>query len=129
MTIELLRVLNWNNKTLSNVDINPEHFAELLSLLESKEITELSAKKLLNRFIPNSFPPNKEIKKISKISDRKDIEEICKKVMKENKPAVNDYKAGQAKALFFLIGKVMETTNRRADVNIVKEILMLLIKI
>jgi len=125
-TIELLRVLNWNKKSLSEVEIKPEHFAELLKLMESKEITELSAKKLLNKFIPKSFSPKKELKDISRITDRSKIEKICKEVIKKNPQAVKDYKAGEGKALSFLIGKVMESTRRRADINLVREVLVIL---
>jgi aspartyl-tRNA(Asn)/glutamyl-tRNA(Gln) amidotransferase subunit B len=128
VTIELLRILNWNKKQLSDTDIKPEHFAELLQLLENKKITELSAKKLLNRFIPKSFSPKKEIENISRITDKTEIEKICRKVIKKCWSAANDYKAGEPKALDFLIGEVMKESNRRADINIVKEILRFIIK-
>jgi len=124
VTVELLRVLNWNKKTLGEVDIKPEHFTELLNMMESKEITELSAKKLLNDFIPKSFSPKKKAENVSRITDRSELEKVCSKVLEKNKQAVSDYKNGEAKALSFIIGKVMEATNRRADLNLAREILI-----
>jgi aspartyl-tRNA(Asn)/glutamyl-tRNA(Gln) amidotransferase subunit B len=124
VTIELLRILNWNKKRLDEVDIKSEHFAELLELLDKKEITELSAKQLLNKFIPKSFSPKKEAGKISIISDSEDIEKICLGVIKKNPDAVNDYRNGEAKALNFLIGEVMKASKRRADFKTAREILI-----
>ena len=45
ITIELLRVLNWNKKQLHEVDIKAEHFVDLLRLVKEKKITELKKSK------------------------------------------------------------------------------------
>ena len=126
-TIELLRVLNYNKKELDEVDIKPEHFIELLKLVESKKITELKAKEILNKFVPQSFSPSKEAEKHSKISSESDLEKFCKEIIKETPNAVRDYKSGKKESLNFLIGKVMQKTNKRADFKVVKEILEKLI--
>ena len=128
VTIELLRVLNYAKKELDEVSIKPEHFIELLKLVESKKITELKAKEILNKFIPKSFSPAKEAEKHSKISSEKELENICKFVLQENSNAVRDYKNGKAESLHFLIGKVMEKTNKRADFKTAREILEKLMK-
>jgi len=127
-TIELLRILNYNKKTLRDVNIKAEHFAQLLELVKKKKITETAAKKILNSFIPNSFSPLKKLEKIERITDKKKIEIICKKVMEEQKKAVGDYKAGRREALHFLIGKVMSSTRGRADNEIVNEMLKKLLR-
>lgn len=128
VTIELLRILNYNHKQLHQVSIKPEHFAELLQLMHDKKITELAAKRILNRFIPCSFSPQKELKVVSRITDRAEIERLCKDVINKNKKAVSDYKSGIEKALYFLIGKVMEATQRRADSKLVREIILKLVR-
>ncbi len=123
ITEELLRILNYSKKEIDDVEIKPEHFIELLNLIENKILTELKAKEILNKFIPKSFSPKNEIKKYSKISDEKEIEEIIKKVIKENKKAVQDYKQGKKESLNFLLGQVMRYSKKRADYNISKKIL------
>jgi aspartyl-tRNA(Asn)/glutamyl-tRNA(Gln) amidotransferase subunit B len=126
--IELLRVLNWNKKQLYEVDIKPEHFAELLKLIEDKKITEAAAKKLLNEFIPASFSPREKLGAMKKITDKREIEKICKEVLKKNSKAVDDYKTGEGKAFDFLLGQVMAATHGRVDIKIAREILLGLIK-
>jgi aspartyl-tRNA(Asn)/glutamyl-tRNA(Gln) amidotransferase subunit B len=127
ITIELLRILNYNKKTLEEINIKPEHFIELLELVKNKKITELKAKQILNDFVPNSFSPKSKMQSIATIS-KEEIEKICKEVMKENPKAIQDFKAGEQKAISFLIGEVMKKSNRRADFKSVREIIIKLIK-
>ncbi len=128
VTVELLSVLNYNKKELDEVSISPEHFIELMKLLESRKITELKAKEILRKWIPKSFSPVKDAEKHSKISSSEELEEVCKKIMKENPNAVKDYKSGKKEALHFLIGKIMQATGKRADFSVVKNVLERLMK-
>ena len=115
VNIELLRVLNWNKKTLEEVDIKPEHFIELLTLVKTGKLTELKAKQILNEFVPHSFSPQSRLKENSKIEDEKEIEAICRKVIEKNAKSAEDYKQGKKEAFNFLMGEVMKESNRRAD--------------
>ena len=128
VTIELLRILNWNKKQLEDVSINPGHFSELLKMIEKKEITETAAKKLLNRFIPKSFNPKEKLKETARIEDKEELEKICVDILKNNPKAVQDFKSGEKKALDFLLGQVMAATKGRADSRIAREILLKLLK-
>jgi|ETNmetMinimDraft_2_1059921.scaffolds.fasta_scaffold00905_10 aspartyl-tRNA(Asn)/glutamyl-tRNA(Gln) amidotransferase subunit B len=128
VTEELLRILNYSKKDIDEVNIQPTHFIELLNLIENKTITELKAKEILNKFIPESFSLKQEIKKHSKISSEKEIEKIAEKVIRENKKPVQDYKEGKKEALNFLLGQVMRQSKKRADFKTSKEILKNLLK-
>ncbi len=121
ITIELLRILNYNKKSLEDedVDIKPEHMAELIRIVQSKKITVLKAKQIMNDFIPKSFSI-KEKGDIDKISDDA-IENICRQVIDENPHVVDEYKSGKAASLNFLVGQVMNKSNRRADFKVAKE--------
>jgi aspartyl-tRNA(Asn)/glutamyl-tRNA(Gln) amidotransferase subunit B len=128
VTIELLRVLNYNKKSLEEVDIKPEHFIELLNAVDKKAVTELAAKQILNEFIPKSFSPSSKLIKAAVIDDKSDLEKICQHVIKKNKQAVDDYKSGNEKSIFFLMGEVMKATQKRADSKVALEILKKLLK-
>lgn len=128
VTIELLNVLNYNKKELEDVKINPEHFIELLKLVENKKITELKAKEILRSWKEKSSSPTKEAESGSKISSTGELETACKIIIKENQNAVKDYKNGKQESLNFLIGKVMQKTNKRADFKTTREVLEKLLK-
>ncbi len=125
VTVELLRVLNYNKTSLDSpeIDIKPEHFVELLKLLQQKKITEEQAKKTLNKFVPKSFSPGNEFAGKERITDIKEIEKVVDKVIGENKKAAEDFKHGEESALNFLIGQVMKESKGRADSKITKDIL------
>jgi aspartyl-tRNA(Asn)/glutamyl-tRNA(Gln) amidotransferase subunit B len=128
VTIELLRVLNYNKKSLEEVDIKPEHFIELLNAVDKKAVTELAAKQILNEFIPKSFSPSSKLKKSSVIEGKAELEKFCKDAIKKSPQAVSDYKAGNEKSIFFLMGEVMKATQKRADSKTALEILKKLLK-
>jgi len=123
--IELLGVLNYNKKTLDDkeIKIKPKHVIELLQLVQKEKITPLKAKDILRKFIPKSFSPLTEAKSVEKISDEKKLIKIIKEILKKEKKSVEDYKKGNKQVFNFLIGKVMQATNKQADFQIVRKIL------
>lgn len=128
ITIELLNVLNYNKKELEETEIHPEHFIELLNLIEKGKITELKAKDILRSWKEKSISPTKEAEKGKIISSENELEKVCKEIIKENKNAVEDYKSGKKESLNFLIGKVMQKTSKRADYKTAKNVLEKLLK-
>lgn len=123
VTVELLRVLNYNKTTLDQVNISPEHFGELLKLVKEGKITELKAKQVLNQFVPKSFSPASELKSSGKITNIKDLGKIIEQVLKKNEKAASDFKNGEKNALNFLMGEVMRESQKRADYQLALEIL------
>ena len=65
---------------------------------------------------------------VKAVTDTKQIERFCKEAIKENQKAVEDYKAGEKKALQFLIGMVMKKTKGQADPTLVNKIFSDLLK-
>ncbi|MDD5193271.1 MAG: Asp-tRNA(Asn)/Glu-tRNA(Gln) amidotransferase subunit GatB [Candidatus Nanoarchaeia archaeon] len=123
ITVEWLGVLNHNKLTTDQVDMNPEHFIELLDLLQKNKITPLKAKDILRKFIPKSFSPKQEAEESQMITDESEIEKIVDEVINHNKKSVDDYRQGEQKAINFLIGQVMQKTNKRADFQTIKRLL------
>jgi aspartyl-tRNA(Asn)/glutamyl-tRNA(Gln) amidotransferase subunit B len=114
-------MLNYNKTNLAQVNINPEHMIQLIKLLEQKEITELNAKDILRSWKSGS----KAVKtsSISKIDDLGKIAEIIDQVISENEKAVADFKSGNKQSINFLIGQVMNKSNKRADFQTAKDLL------
>ena len=121
VTVELLGTLNHHKKSMTDVNIKPEHFIQLLKLIESKKLTELKAKDILRSWIPKSKPIN--IKQFQVISRSDEINKIVDQVISKNQKAVADFKSGQQQALNFLIGQVMNLSQRRANYQTAKALL------
>ena len=122
ITVEWFSVLNFNKKTMDDVTINPEHIIELLELLKKNIITTLKAKDILRKFIPKSFSPKKEAEKSGKI-DELVLKKIVKSVLEKNKKTAEDYKNGEKNAFNFLMGQVMNATDKRADYQVARSLL------
>jgi len=125
VTIELLRILNHEGKTLddTDVDIKPAHLAELISLVDKKEITVLKAKQIMNDFVPRSFSVKERLgAEIGKIGEE-ETKKFVEQAILENKKVWDEYKGGKKESLNFLIGCVMKLSNRRADFAKVREIM------
>ena len=120
ITEELLSVLNYNKKELEEMDIKPEHLVKLLRLVEDKTITELKAQEILRKFVVKSFSPKADDYKTISLNE---IEKLCREIISENEKAVEDYRKGNQNALNFLIGKVMQKSDKRADYKTTEEIL------
>jgi aspartyl-tRNA(Asn)/glutamyl-tRNA(Gln) amidotransferase subunit B len=128
ITTELLRVLNYNKKSLEDpeVDIKPEHLAELIKGVEDNKITVLKGKQIMNDFVPKSFSLSEHKGEISNI-DAAAIENLAKQVIEENGHVVEEYVGGKEASLNFLIGQVMRLSERRADFRVAGDTLKRLI--
>jgi aspartyl-tRNA(Asn)/glutamyl-tRNA(Gln) amidotransferase subunit B len=128
ITIELLRVLNYNRKSLedSDVEILPSHLAELIRAVEVGKITVLKGKQIMNDFVPKSFSLAEHSEEVGSIS-KEAVENLCRQVLAENPHVVREYKDGKESSLNFLIGAVMRLSDRRADFKQVTEVMKRLI--
>ncbi|MFH1210393.1 MAG: Asp-tRNA(Asn)/Glu-tRNA(Gln) amidotransferase subunit GatB [archaeon] len=122
---DLLKLLNYNKKTLEELEIDETHIIDLLSLLESKQITDNVAKDIMIKLMESPFDVKQYVKKnkLTAVSDSSDLEKVCDEVIRENPKAVSDLKSGKQEALNFLMGQVAKKTKGRASADVVRSIL------
>lgn len=122
---DLLKCLNWHGIRINQSKVKVESFAELLKLIDEGEITERLAKEIIKEYVNTGKSPSKiiEEKGLRLIRDEKEIEKVIKIVLAENRKAVKDYRKGERKALNFLIGKVLQKTNKRIDPKVIRKII------
>ena len=127
---ELLRVLNYNKKEMAELEADEKHVTALLKLVETKKITDEVARKMLEKLVEKPFDVEKHVEenKLAAVSDAQSLEKYSKEAIEENKQAVEDYAAGNEKALNFIMGSVMRKSKGRAEPNQVREMLKKLIK-
>ncbi|MBW2998271.1 hypothetical protein KY321_01910, partial [Candidatus Woesearchaeota archaeon] len=118
---ELNRVLNYNKKTLEEIEWDEEQMLTLLRLVEDKTITENVAQKILEKLIENPFDVCEYVEKegLASVSDEGELETICKEAIEEGQKAVDDYKAGNEKAINAVVGLVMRKTRGAARPDVV----------
>lgn len=118
---ELLKQLNYRNIGVRDSKITSRNLLSLVKLIASGKITENVGKKLLERIVDSGEDPLEIVEEegLSTVSDSGSLEKVVEEVMAEHPPAVEDLKGGQAKAVNFLMGKVMQKMKGRADSKIV----------
>lgn len=122
---DLLKLLNYNKKSIQDLEIDETHIIDLLSLVESKQISDAVAKEIMIKLMESPFDVKEYVKKnnLMMVSDSSDLDKFCDEIIKENPQAVKDFKSGKQEALNFLFGGVMKKTRGRADPEVVKKLL------
>lgn len=121
----LLFHLNNEGINISQCKITPENFAEFITIVYGGKINQASASKLLEEMYKTGKDPSNimDEQDLTQIEDASELEEIVKKVIKNNPSQVELYKKGKTTVIQYFIGQVMKETKGKANPQIVKELL------
>jgi len=114
---EFIRILSEKNLKLSEQKMTAENLAELATLLEKDKLSSPNGKRVLLEMMLTGKDPSEIVEEegLAQISDASVAIEAAKKVVSANPKAIEDFKAGKANAVQFLIGMIMKET--RGKVN------------
>lgn len=117
MTIIILGSLNKLNIDIKDLFITPKMLGSLVDKVSNKELSSQLAKKILYEAMEKNIDPIEIIDKsnIKQISNEDELISIIKDILNENKEQVNEYLNGNEKVANFLVGKVMQKTNKQAN--------------
>ena len=127
---ELIRVLNFQKKSLREINLDTNNFVDLLEMIQNNVITEKTAQRLIEKLAEEQFNLKVYVKKegLLMIAEESEIEKLCEEAIRENERAVIDYKNGNEKAINFVIGNVMKKSMGKAKPDTVKDIVMRMIR-
>jgi len=122
---DLLRDLKEFNLEIQDSPVSAERLAELISLVESGEISGKMAKEVFETMFREKKGPRQiiEEKGLKQISDTSALEKTIQEVMAQNPDAVKNYKAGKKASFGFFVGQVMKATKGQANPQVVNELL------
>ncbi len=126
----LIKRLYDNNKGIEESPISPTQLAELITLIDSGEISNNTAKTtVFEEMFTTGLSPGVivEEKGLTQKSDSGELESWCKAAIEANPQAVGDIKAGSAKAIGTLVGFVMKESKGQANPKMVNDILQRLL--
>jgi aspartyl-tRNA(Asn)/glutamyl-tRNA(Gln) amidotransferase subunit B len=120
----LKNLANWLANEQVSLEIKPKHFADFVVLVAEGKLPGPMAKQVLTLMTKNDKPPADIIKSagLSPQTGSK-LNSTIDQIIKENKDAAEDYKAGNLGIIQFLIGQVMAKTKGQANPKEVKKIL------
>lgn len=115
------------NKTLLSHGISAKHVADLVLMIESKEITGKIAKTVADRMVEHPHKSPKSIvdedDNLKPMSDEGSIEALVTQVLDANPQSIIDFKNGKDKAFAFLVGQVMKLTKGKASPDLVNKLI------
>ncbi len=122
---KLGKLLNADNKKISQVSLTPENFAEFLTLIYQNRVNASAAQKILEIMYKEGRDPSDILEEgdFEQISDSSQLEEAVQKALDNSPQAVEEYKKGKVNAIQYLVGQVMKETRGKADPQAVRKML------
>jgi aspartyl-tRNA(Asn)/glutamyl-tRNA(Gln) amidotransferase subunit B len=122
---KLHKLIDDKQATWQKVFENLDHLVKLVSLQDSGLISSTAAKEMLADIIGKNIDPETLAKNkgLLQVSDEGELAIIIEQVLTENAKAVIDVKAGEVKALGFLVGQVMKSSKGRANPALVQKLI------
>jgi len=112
-------------KGFLDLKFDQKKLGELADLLEAGTINSKQGKEVFAEMFDQGVSPAEVVKSrgMAQVSDPKAIEEAVAKVLAENPSVVADYKGGKQGVIGFLVGKVMQASQGKANPKLVNEVL------
>jgi len=126
VTTELLGKLAEAKKTIDESPVKPEQLAELVSLIESGQISGKIGKEVFAEMFGSGKGASMVVKEkgMVQVSDAGSLEGFVEEAIARNPKSVADFRAGNEAAINFLKGQVMKLSKGKANPQLVGEILL-----
>ncbi len=127
---ELFKYLKEDNKSIKDLKITPENFAELITLIYQDKINSSAGQKILEIMYKKGGDPTNIMADtgLEQLDNKDELEKIIKNIISENTKQVEQYKKGKETVLQFFVGQTMAFTKGKANPKIVIEILKKFLK-
>ena len=122
---QFLSLLNENKLSPTDSKITQENFAELIKLIATGKVSQLSAKDIFNKMFETGEDPSNLLDQmgLAQVSDESVILEAVRKVMAANPKGVEDARTKGEKAFGFLVGQTMKELKGKGNPQIINELL------
>ncbi|MDA3802928.1 MAG: Asp-tRNA(Asn)/Glu-tRNA(Gln) amidotransferase subunit GatB [Patescibacteria group bacterium] len=125
ISTQLLKHLKEQDQNISDIEITPENFAELVFLIFKGKINSSAGQKVLTEMLDRNESPIKLVKELGleQIDNEEELKNKIKEILDKNQAQVEEYKNGKTTVIKFLLGQVMAATKGKANPKVAMEIL------
>lgn len=125
MTSELFKHLNTDNKSISEISLTPENFAEFIVLVYEAKVSSSAAQTILDTMYHEGRDPSDIAtdENLFQQSDEDDLETLVDQAIVENRTQVEQFMSGKEGVLQYLVGKVMKLSKGSANPQVVSKLL------
>ncbi len=122
---ELMRLLNAENKDISDSPIRPDRLAGMVELIDTGVISIKIAKTVFEEMYKTGKDAATVVQEqgLTQVSDTGALERIIDEVIKNNSTQAAEYKSGKDKLFGFFVGQVMKASKGKANPDLVNQLL------
>jgi aspartyl-tRNA(Asn)/glutamyl-tRNA(Gln) amidotransferase subunit B len=122
---EMMRLLSEHDVSISESKVTPETLAEIIGLIDAKAISTSAGKQVFEIIFNEGGEPKRivEEKGMAQVSDDSALEGWADEAIADNPKPVEEYKAGNAASINFLMGQVMKASRGKANPGAVMQVL------
>lgn len=124
ITSKLIARLVEQKKSITDISISPENFAEFLTIIFEGKINSTNAQKLLDLMLASGGADPSHLMEeheLGQVSDTGAIARIVTDIIANNPKQVEEYKSGKEAVFKFFVGMVMKETQGAADPSVAAE--------
>ncbi|MDP2736181.1 MAG: Asp-tRNA(Asn)/Glu-tRNA(Gln) amidotransferase subunit GatB [bacterium] len=127
---ELFKHFKTDGKSIGQIKITPENFAEFICLVYQGKVNSSAAQTILAKMYKDGGDPTDIMAELGleQLDDKVALEKIIAEVVFKNQKQAEEYKAGKTNVLQFLVGQVMAATRGKANPKLLLEILTDILK-
>lgn len=125
MMVELMRLLNDENKSIEECPLRPERLSGMLKLMDNGTISGKIAKTVFEEMYRSGKDADTVVKEkgLVQISDEGAIEKAVDDVLAKSAKEAERYRAGEEKLIGFFVGQVMKAMKGKANPQVLNELL------
>ncbi len=125
LTGDLFALMNQDNIQIEDLQISPQAFVKLIQMIETAEITQNIAKKVLKEMLLGGKDPYEIVKEgnLSQVSDLGEINALVDQTLKNNPEQLNSFLNGKTNLSNWLFGQVMKLAEGKANPQLLRKTL------
>ena len=125
LMVETMRLLKEQEMEPEEIRFSPEHLADLIMMVDKKEINSTVAKEVFAQMFDHDEDPVAYVEAhgLKSQNDAGELKKIVENIIAANPQSVEDYHNGKQKAIGFLVGQAMKATAGKADPGTINQLL------
>ena len=122
---DVSRLMTERNKSINDLNLDPNQIAEIIALIEGNKISSSAGKQVFDEMMKTGKKPAEIVKEkgLEQVSDTSALQAIVDGVVANNQKSITDYKNGKTNALGFLVGQCMKASKGKGNPALMKEML------
>lgn len=125
ITGEFLRLLNATGTSVTDTKLTPQHFCDMLDLIDKGTINRNIAKTVFEDMFNTGRSAQEVVRErgLEQVTDTSAIETAVDAVIAKNPKEAERYRGGEDKLIGWFVGQVMRETKGKANPGVVNEVL------